>query len=416
MSVPSRRRLARVGAALAAAFLIVTAGTGAVGASSQTSPGTLAAATGDRDGPQFYTGTVIDVSGDINGDVYAAGQSITISGDVTGDVIAAGQSITITGSVDGDVRLAGQDVTINGDVRHSGTVFASNIVLSDTGSLGDDLVAAGSDIRIAGDLGRDLVVSSSDLSIDGTVGGNVTYTSDHDARIADGAVSGDITQVRPVKTTPMEISPWAAFLGWALGLLYTLVALSLVTLLAGLLIPRVLQRVTDRLMPSPWKALLVGFVACIAVPAILIALLVTIVGAPLAFAGLLLWGLMLLGTFLYASYWLGRLLFHDRLHPVVTSLIGGVILIVALHIPWLNILVWLAMVWFGVGAQLLEIRRRRPWILHPERERPPAPLPTTPPNAATPTATDAPPPTATPPSTDAPSTADAPNTAPGGAS
>ena len=41
------------------------------------------------------------------------------------------------------------------------------------------------------------------------------------------------------------------------------------------------------------------------------------------------------------------------------------ILIVALQIPWLNILVGLAMVFFGLGAQLLEIHRQRPWHLTP---------------------------------------------------
>ncbi|MGK9147714.1 hypothetical protein KXS11_08830 [Plantibacter flavus] len=400
MSVPARRRhVARVCAALAAGFLIVTAGTGAAAGSAPAAPGQVTAATDDREGPQFYTGTVVDVTGTIDGDVYAAGQDITISGDVTGDVIAAGQTITVNGSVDGNVRLAGQNVTINGDVTRSSTVFASTITVSDTGTLGEDLVGGASDIRIAGDVGRDLVVSTGTLSIDGTVGGDVTYTSDSTARIADGAVSGSVTQVEPPQTKPVEISPWAAFLAWALGVLYALVALSLITLVAGLLVPRVLQRVTDRLVPSPWKALLVGFVACIAVPALLIALLITVVGAPLALAGMLIWTVVVFSTFLYGSYWLGRLLFRDRHHPVVKSLVGGIILIVALQIPWLNILVWFAMVCFGVGAQLLEIQRRRPWVLRSESDRTPAPVPT---GVGMPTATSTPSDTPTPTDTPAP--------------
>ena len=43
------------------------------------------------------------------------------------------------------------------------------------------------------------------------------------------------------------------------------------------------------------------------------------------------------------------------------SFLGGLILIVGLQIPWLNILVWIGMVSFGLGAQLLEFRRQRPW-------------------------------------------------------
>jgi hypothetical protein len=168
------------------------------------------------------------------------------------------------------------------------------------------------------------------------------------------------------------------FIGWFLGVFYALVALSLITLLTGLLFPRWLHRVTDHLVPSPWKALLVGFVASIAVPIALLFLAVTIIGAPLALAGLLVWTLMVLATFVYSAYYIGRLVFRGTQHPVVKALVGGVILIIALQIPWLNIVVWLAMVFFGLGAQLLEIQRQRPWHLTPAATiAPPPPTYTT---------------------------------------
>lgn len=55
---------------------------------------------------------------------------------------------------------------------------------------------------------------------------------------------------------------------------------------------------------------------------------------------------------------------------MVTALLGGAILIVALNIPWLNIPVWLAMVFFGLGAQLLELQRLRPWRSRTEADVP----------------------------------------------
>ncbi|MET0829586.1 MAG: hypothetical protein ABWY26_08710 [Microbacterium sp.] len=355
---------------------ILTLGTGAAAVAAAPAPHSdlvAAAAADDREGPQFYTGVLIDVSGVINGDVYASGQSVTISGDVTGDVIAAAQTITVTGTVDGNVRLAGQDVSITGEVSRSGTVFASNFTVGDTGSFGDDVVAAGGRVSIAGAVGRDVLVSVGRLIIDGSVGGNVTYVSDEDARIADGAVGGTVERVEPPQTPRVEVSPFAVFIGWFLGVFYALVALSLITLLAGLLFPRWLHRVTDHLVPSPWKALLVGFVASIAVPIALMFLAVTIIGAPLALVGLLVWFLLVLATFVYSAYYIGRLLFRGTQHPVVKSLVGGVILIVALQVPWLNIVVWLAMVFFGLGAQLLEFHRQRPWRLPTEATRAPQP-------------------------------------------
>lgn len=136
-------------------------------------------------------------------------------------------------------------------------------------------------------------------------------------------------------------------------------ALSLITVLAGLLLPRRLTLVTDQLRHSPWKALLVGFVAAVTVPIVLVVLLITIIGAPLALLGALIWLLMTLATFVYASFFLGRLILRNSRPPVVMALLGGVILIIALHIPWVNILVWLAMVFFGLGAQLLDLYDHR---------------------------------------------------------
>ncbi|KAA9111405.1 polymer-forming cytoskeletal protein [Microbacterium rhizomatis] len=347
------RRL--IAAVLAAGLLALGAPLGAFAATPDAAPPP------GSNGPQFYSGTFIDVSGAVHGDVYAAGQTVTISGDVTGDVIAAAQTITVTGTVDGNVRLAGQDVTISGKVSRSGTIFAANVTVASTGSLGDDLVSASSAMTIAGKIGRDLFVSVGRLGITGSIGGNVTYTSDQSAQISDGAVKGTVQHIEPPQSPRIQISPWLVILGWILALLYALIALSLVTALAGWLFPRVLERVTDHLLPSPWRALLVGFLASIAVPAVLLFLVITIVGAPLALAGLVVWIGAVLATFVYGAYYLGRLVIRGAHHPVVKALVGGLILIVGLQIPWLNILVLLAMVFFGLGAQLLELYRRRPW-------------------------------------------------------
>lgn len=357
--LPHTRRVLAAG--LAAGILALATGSASVAASPASGPSSVPSVVNDGVGPQFYSDSVIDITNDVDGDVYAAGQSITISGDVTGDVIAAAQTITITGTVDGDVRLAGQDVTINGDIARSGTIFASIVRVSEAGSFGGDLVGAAENIVLAGAVGRDVVVGVGSLTIEGTVGGDVTYSSDRDARIAEGAVGGTVERVVSPQPPTVEVSPWASFIGWLLGLLYALVALSIVTALAGLLLPRVLHRVTDYLVPTPWKALLVGFVASIAVPVALVVILVTIIGAPLALAGFLVWLTLTLATFVHVAYYIGRLLFRGDQPPVVKALVGGVILIVALQIPWLNIAVWVAMVLLGLGAQLLAIYDQRPW-------------------------------------------------------
>lgn len=384
--LPHTRRL--VSATLAVAILVFCTGTGAMAASPVANPGAPSAAD-DRQGPHFYDDPVTEVTGRIDGDVYAAGQSITISGDVTGDVIAAAQTITITGTIEGNVRLAAQDVTITGDVSRSATVFAANVTVTDTGSFGNDVVGAAGNVTVNGDIGRDLFLSVGELTIGGSVGGNVSYNSDKEANIDAGAVDGTVERIAPPQPADTDTSPGAAFVGWLLGLLYALVALSIVTLLAGLVFPRWLQRVTGHLVPSPWKALLVGFVASIAVPIALLLLLVTIIGAPLALVGMLLWTVLVLASFVYSAYYIGRLVLRGARSPVLTALLGGIILIIALQIPWLNIVVWLAMVFFGLGAQLLEFHSQRPWNTRIEAG-PEAPPPVQPPASRPAPATEPP--------------------------
>ncbi|MBF4571931.1 hypothetical protein ITJ64_05320 [Herbiconiux sp. VKM Ac-1786] len=71
--------------------------------------------------------------------------------------------------------------------------------------------------------------------------------------------------------------------------------------------------------------------------------------------------MLTLAAFVYGAYYLGRIVFRGGQRPVVKALTGGGILIVALNIPWLNILVWTALVCVGLGARLLEFARLRPW-------------------------------------------------------
>lgn len=347
-------------AALAAGILVLSAGAAAPvqGAPSSLSENLVS---GDGQGPQFFTGALVSVRDDVEGDVYAAGQSITIEGDITGDVIAAGQNITINGDIDGNLRLAGQNITVNGAVSRSGTVFAAEVQLSEAGSFGGDLVGSAETIAIDGTIGRDLILSVGDLRVHGAVGGDLTYSSDTEALLSPDAVEGSAERVAPSSSAEVDASPGTLFLGWILGLLYALIALIPIAVIAGLLFPRTVVRVTEHLVHSPWKALLVGFLASLVIPLVLLFLLITIIGAPLAFAGLLIWFVLTLASFVHSSFFLGRLVLRGEQRPAVKALIGAPILIAGLATPWLNVLVWVAMVLFGLGAQLLDFYGRAPW-------------------------------------------------------
>jgi len=341
------------------ALTAVTGGAAAAVTTTQDDPSRIGA-TERVSGPQFLSGTDVEVAGNVDGDVYAAGQNVTVSGRVTGDVIAAAQTVTVTGEVDGDVRLAAQSVVVTGTVRRSATIAASSISVAQSGSVKEDLVAAANTISVAGDLGRDARLSVERLTVAGTIGGDVVYVSDHTAQMSADHVDGSVQHVRPNRTTDRPTAG-EAFASWLVSLLYALIALSLITLAAGLLVPRQLTRVTDRLRAAPWKAALVGFVTAVAAPLALLLLLVTVIGAPLALTGLLVLLVLTLAAFPYGAFMIGRLILRDRRGPVVTALLGGAVLVVALHIPVLGVLVTVVTIVLGLGAQLLDIADARPW-------------------------------------------------------
>jgi hypothetical protein len=75
---------------------------------------------------------------------------------------------------------------------------------------------------------------------------------------------------------------------------------------------------------------LVPRIAVLAIPFLALFLLVTVVGAPLALADLLLWIVVTLASIVFAAYSIARLLVRGKQHPIVAALFGGVILICAL--------------------------------------------------------------------------------------
>lgn len=327
----------------------------------------------------FGTGQDVTVAGTVNGDVYAAGQTVTISGTVNGDVLAAGQNVTISGRVVGNVRIAAQNVTISsGTVARSATIASQSLTLGRDGTIGTDLVASAQTASIDGRVARDVFATSGQLGLAGTVGrnltasvgylelkdgsrvgGDVAYTSAQTLERSPGAsVGGTVTRTEP---PVRQRSTAAAVGGYLLKTLYWILALLLVMLAAALLVPLWLRGTTDRAFPTPWRALLVGFLAEIAVPVALVIVALTFIGLPLAvFAGIV-WVAVVLAGFVVAAHYVGRLVLRDRRPVLLTALTGGLILAVLLAIPFLNVLVWLASSFIGTGALLLHAAAARPY-------------------------------------------------------
>ncbi|HSX29743.1 MAG TPA: hypothetical protein VLE73_04255 [Candidatus Saccharimonadales bacterium] len=327
----------------------------------------------------YAAGSTVNIASEVYGDVFCAGQTVTITGTVHGDVICAGQTITITGHVTGDVRLAGQNVTVSAPVTGNATLAGQTFVLSSSGSIGGDATVGSSSSTLRGPIGRDLVVGGGTVVIDSSVGrdikaqaqsmelasgahvgGSISLVSQQDVKKDKGAVVvGKISRTEP--THEQARSKHGAVFGFGFGwFVYWLVALLVMTLALTLLFPRLFVGVSAHAIPRPWKALLVGFVASLVVPIIVLLSLVSIVGIPLAIVVACLWLAALLVSGPLFGFYLGRLILRGPSSPLLIALVGVGALVILYFIPIIGALTLAASTWIGTGMLLLHIFRSTP--------------------------------------------------------
>jgi cytoskeletal protein CcmA (bactofilin family) len=154
--------------------------------------------------------TVID--GRVDGDLTVASGTVEVRGTVAGSLNSAGGTVTVTGSVEGAVRSMGGNVTVSGTIGRDLVLAGGNVDITSSASIGGDVAGATGNLRIDGTVEGDVLAAVGELTINGTVGGdvdanlgrlrigataviggNILYTSERDAEIAEGAqVSGEV--------------------------------------------------------------------------------------------------------------------------------------------------------------------------------------------------------------------------------
>jgi cytoskeletal protein CcmA (bactofilin family) len=326
----------------------------------------------------FAAGRTVNIDNEVFGDVFCAGQTVTISGTVHGDIICAGQTVQVSGTVDGDVRLAGQTVTLSASVAGNATIGSQTFTLEPTARVGGDMSVGSSDATLHGMVGRDLAIASDSTVISGSVGrdikgaatqlsladnahvgGNIDFTSKNGlAKSAGAVVAGKVTHNYPKQAAkPKHGAVWGFGFLW---FLYWLAAMLIIAMAIVLLFPRLLHNVTDKAMPRPWKALLVGFVANAVLPLGLFILAITVVGIPLALLVMLLWFVMAVLSGPFFAYYVGRWVLRRSRQPLLIMLVGTAAVVIACFVPIIGVIVSLASFFIGSGMLLLEVFQRTP--------------------------------------------------------
>lgn len=310
----------------------------------------------------------VTIAGDqtINDNVATAGNNVIIKGTINDDLYVAGANITIDGEVKGTLFAAGNMVTINGKVDKDALIAGNVININSSSSIARDLFTAGNTITVDGKVGRDLYTTGAQVSLNNEINGNVkaaigainlgdqakvkgqlSYTNDKELTINHKeAIEGGVNfnQVSDTTTATNNFKQQAT--NWLMSLLQFL----LVSLIFVLIIPKWLDHLSENIKNNFWKNLGIGFLVLIVAPVLAIICLITVVGAPLMFiiAGLYIFFLYL--AKFWVAYYLGKLIGKNKYSPILTMVIGVIILQVLFIIPIIGSLASFITVLVGLGS------------------------------------------------------------------
>lgn len=308
------------------------------------------------------------------GDVVVAGANVKISGNVQGYVMAAGANVSIDAPVGNDLWAAGANVAVNAPVADNAMLAGSSVSIDQAATIGGNARIVASSADVMGRVTRDLKIVGASARISSEVGGNVDVRAERVTIDPGAIIRGRLTVYSPNEPS---VSPQAQVIGgvdyhrsesnrspsvggWIAGWFLRFVWLTVLGLAVIWLSSVWASRVADTLRRETGRSFLTGLIAVIAAPILCILLLVTIVGLPLGIVlgGMTIVALMLAGMFVsyFIGSWVTAQLKLWQNSNVAKVVLGSLIVSIAIMLPWVGGLAKLIIVFFGVGAFIVERR------------------------------------------------------------
>lgn len=326
----------------------------------------------------FATGDTVEIHGTVNGDLYAAARKVIVEGIINGDVIVTAGTVNISGKVSQDARIAGGKITITGNIRRNVSVAGGYVEILGPAGVGGSILAFGGELILSAPVGGNVKAAAGEMLISDTIDGDVeaaagkirltpeaqingdlTYSSEEEISLEPGAViSGTVT--RKDSSGFFDISAEKMSVVFFGTYIFTALVNFFSTLLIGLILlylcPEFMKRTVEILREKTLSSAGAGFLAVILTPIIIISLMLTILGIPLA---LILTGIYII--YLYVSrvfviHWAGHLVLKKSGKESSSGWVfftGLIVFTVLSVIPVIGgIITFLATV-FGLGSLLL---------------------------------------------------------------
>ena len=313
------------------------------------------------------TGGTIVVAADetVDEDLQAVGGTVIVRGTVEGDLQAFAGTVVLeeSGTVTGDVQGAAGSITIAGEVGEDLGIAGGSIDVTETATIGGDVDTGAGSFSLDGSVDGTVRVGAGSILLgsSASVGGDFLY--DGDLQQAEGAtVDGEIRQDPSLSGAEFDGLPPVA--GWVFTA-YNLALTFVFGVILLLLMPGVAAAAALGSREQPARTAGAGLVALVAGPALFVALLLTVVGIPLALLWILVYVLLLLVGFVLGEYAVGAWLLSlaDYENRWVALLVGVLVVFALGRIPFVGGIVELVVLLFGLGALATSfwrhLRRRR---------------------------------------------------------
>ena len=326
------------------------------------------------EGNLYFGSKSITIEGEVLGDVIGVSPNIQINGHITGDLISASQNIQVNGQIDGNIRVLATLTTISGNVNKNLNFAGESLILENNSTIGQDVLIAASNTELKGKIKGNahgmssnlLILGSIDKDVDvlldkakrknyvntlkigeqAEIGGKLTYRAGKEAIIETENIKGEILRKEPdVSNKPkFDFS----------SLIYSLLSLFVLSIILRALFKEQLKKIKRALIEKNIKLSGYGVLFLFATPIIVLFLMISIIGLPIAIIILIIWGLILYLSKVVVAMALGDYIFRklkkQKIHAYIRILVGLVIVCVFVRIPYIGWVFSLLIAILGMGT------------------------------------------------------------------
>lgn len=327
----------------------------------------------------------IDIAGKVEGDVIAVASQLKIRGSVGGDIIALASQIIIEGEVFGNIRVMASNVKISGTVERNVNVFAANATITKESEIGKNVYVSVDILDSKGKIQGNYFIKAGSVMLGNEVEGDVSASVETDGKIIvfpETRVNGNFLY-EAESESQLELKQGSQILGkkqfkkkitgkqltrfldkaFVFGKILNLFGLLTVGLIFISLIPKKVMEIYHEMTKNPTQLMLRGFLYLFFGPFLMILLLFTIIGIPLAIILVPLYLIVIYFSKVFAGIAIGIFIFQyagkgkipgNLFLPMV---LGSLVLVIFSNILYLGWVVNICAIIWAAGVIFENLRK-----------------------------------------------------------